>query len=83
MTCSWQSLPYPTPKGQVGGHEGVGKIVKLGPGSEREGIKIGDRVGIKWMASICGNCRTFKYFDYIYKISKGDMLTNPKNSCLP
>ena len=74
MTCSWRGLPYPTPKGQVGGHEGVGKIVKLGPGSERVGLKIGDRVGVKWMASICGNCGTFKYLRFI-KSEKEDMLT--------
>jgi len=54
MTCSWKGLPYPTPAGQVGGHEGVGKIVKLGPGSTS--VKVGDRVGIKWMADICGSC---------------------------
>jgi propanol-preferring alcohol dehydrogenase len=50
-------LPYPTQPGQVGGHEGVGKIVKFGPGAETSGLKIGDRVGIKWLASACGNCR--------------------------
>ncbi len=50
-------LPYPTPPGQVGGHEGVGKIVKLGAGTESSGLKVGDRVGIKWVASACGNCR--------------------------
>jgi propanol-preferring alcohol dehydrogenase len=55
MTNSWKSLPFPTPAGQVGGHEGVGKVVKLGPGAEAI-VKIGDRVGIKWLASICGNC---------------------------
>jgi len=55
MTCSWKSLPYPTPKGQVGGHEGVGKVVKLGQGAEKI-LKVGDRVGIKWMAGTCGNC---------------------------
>jgi D-arabinose 1-dehydrogenase-like Zn-dependent alcohol dehydrogenase len=54
----WSILPFPTQKGQVGGHEGVGKIVKLGPGAEVAGVKIGDRVGIKWIASACGNCRT-------------------------
>jgi len=54
MTCSWKGLPFPTPAGQVGGHEGVGKIVKLGPGSTS--VKVGDRVGIKWMADICGSC---------------------------
>jgi len=56
MTCSWKGLPFPTPEGQVGGHEGVGKVVKLGAGAEDQGVKIGDRVGIKWMAGICGNC---------------------------
>jgi len=40
----------------VGGHEGVGKVVALGPGAENTGVKIGDRVGIKWMAGTCGNC---------------------------
>ena len=49
-------LPFPTQAGQVGGHEGVGKIVKLGPGTESAGVKVGDRVGIKWMAGICGSC---------------------------
>jgi alcohol dehydrogenase, propanol-preferring len=49
-------MPFPTPKGQVGGHEGVGKVVKLGPGCESSGLQVGDRVGIKWIASACGNC---------------------------
>ena len=40
-------MPYPTQPGQVGGHEGVGIVVKLGPGSENGRIKLGDRVGIK------------------------------------
>ncbi|KAH3984085.1 hypothetical protein HBI24_055440 [Parastagonospora nodorum] len=56
MMNSWSILPFPTQAGQVGGHEGVGKIVKLGPGAENASVKIGDRVGIKWMASICLNC---------------------------
>ncbi|WEW60069.1 zinc-dependent alcohol dehydrogenase [Emydomyces testavorans] len=44
MTNTWKNLPYPTQPGQVGGHEGVGKVVKLGSGAEISGIKIGDRV---------------------------------------
>jgi D-arabinose 1-dehydrogenase-like Zn-dependent alcohol dehydrogenase len=28
MMNSWPVLPHPTQEGQVGGHEGVGKIVK-------------------------------------------------------
>ncbi|KAI4186732.1 MAG: hypothetical protein L6R41_003304 [Letrouitia leprolyta] len=50
----WASLPYPTQKGQVGGHEGVGVIVKMGPATERAVVKVGQRVGIKWVAGICG-----------------------------
>lgn len=56
MTCSWAGLPYPTQPGQVGGHEGIGKVVKLGPGTESSPVKVGDRVGIKWLASACGGC---------------------------
>ncbi|KAF2263448.1 GroES-like protein [Lojkania enalia] len=56
MTNAWAMLPFPTQAGQVGGHEGVGKIVKMGPGTENSAVKIGDRVGIKWMASICESC---------------------------
>ncbi|EEH44885.1 uncharacterized protein PADG_01174 [Paracoccidioides brasiliensis Pb18] len=56
MTNSWKNLPYPTQPGQVGGHEGVGKVVKLGTGTERSGIKLGDRVGVKWVSFACGSC---------------------------
>ena len=55
MTNGWMNFP-PTPKGQVGGHEGVGTIVAFGPGTESSGLKLGDRVGIKWMVEVCGNC---------------------------
>ncbi|KAF2873170.1 alcohol dehydrogenase 2 [Massariosphaeria phaeospora] len=57
MMNAWSaSLPAPTQPGQVGGHEGVGTIVKMGPGTANDGVKLGDRVGIKWMASICLSC---------------------------
>ncbi|PWY69536.1 GroES-like protein [Aspergillus heteromorphus CBS 117.55] len=56
MTDTWKGLPAPVQPGQVGGHEGVGKVVKLGPGTETSGVKVGDRVGIKWVSSACGNC---------------------------
>ncbi|KAF1951124.1 alcohol dehydrogenase-like protein [Byssothecium circinans] len=56
MLNSWKSLPFPTQAGQVGGHEGVGKIVKMGPGTEGTAVKLGQRVGIKWMAGICEAC---------------------------
>lgn len=50
MTNRWAGLPYPTQPGQVGGHEGVGKVVKMGPGTENSAVKIGSRVGIKWVS---------------------------------
>ncbi|KAF1999065.1 alcohol dehydrogenase 2 [Amniculicola lignicola CBS 123094] len=56
MSNSWAGLPAPTAEGQVGGHEGIGKIVKLGSGCETSGVKVGDRVGIKWMAGVCDTC---------------------------
>lgn len=56
MCNSWAMLPAPTAAGQVGGHEGVGTVAALGPGTEKSNLKIGDRVGIKWVASCCGNC---------------------------
>jgi propanol-preferring alcohol dehydrogenase len=61
MTNGWAQLPYPTPEGQVGGHEGAGKVVKLGPGAEASGVKVGDRVGVKWLSGICGTCGEFLY----------------------
>ncbi len=56
MLNDWKDLPAPTQAGQVGGHEGVGKIVKMGPGTDNSPVKIGDRVGVKWMAGICEAC---------------------------
>ncbi|KAF4815497.1 Alcohol dehydrogenase 2 [Colletotrichum tropicale] len=36
------------------GHEGVGRIVKLGPGVSEEFL--GQKVGVKWLYSACGTC---------------------------
>jgi alcohol dehydrogenase, propanol-preferring len=47
MALTHSTVPYPTQPGQVGGHEGVGVIQKLGPGNEKARVKLGDRVGIK------------------------------------
>src|SRR5258708_7071108 len=55
MECTWRSYP-PTPTGQVGGHEGVGVVVQLGPNCEGTSIKLGQRVGIKYVAGVCMNC---------------------------
>ena len=39
----------------VGGHEGVGRIVALGPGCG-EDVKIGSLVGIRFASRICRRC---------------------------
>ncbi|KFY78097.1 hypothetical protein V499_02661 [Pseudogymnoascus sp. VKM F-103] len=54
MLNSWEGMHAKV--GQVGGHEGVGTIAKLGPSCDHANVKLGDRVGIKWTASACGNC---------------------------
>lgn len=56
MECTWRNLPFPTQPGQVGGHEGVGIVHKMGPGNEQSQVKLGDRVGIKWVAYACQAC---------------------------
>ncbi|KAF4564657.1 alcohol dehydrogenase [Pleurotus pulmonarius] len=40
----------------IGGHEGVGEIVAIGPNTASSPVKIGDRVGIKWLADSCLDC---------------------------
>ncbi|KAF9032934.1 putative ADH1-alcohol dehydrogenase I [Panaeolus papilionaceus] len=39
----------------VGGHEGVGIVVAIGAHSS-DHVKLGDRVGIKWIGNVCGRC---------------------------
>jgi propanol-preferring alcohol dehydrogenase len=36
------------------GHQVVGRVVALGPGAQA--FKIGDRVGVAWIFSACGQC---------------------------
>ncbi|TFK22447.1 mannitol-1-phosphate dehydrogenase [Coprinopsis marcescibilis] len=40
----------------IGGHEGVGEIVAIGKDTADSPVKIGDRVGVKWIAYSCLNC---------------------------
>ncbi len=39
----------------VPGHEVVGEVVQLGPGTRR--FTLGDRIGIAWLRGTCGSCR--------------------------
>ncbi|MEP7102231.1 MAG: alcohol dehydrogenase catalytic domain-containing protein, partial [Burkholderiales bacterium] len=36
------------------GHEGIGRVVALGP--DVTAVKEGDRVGVPWLYSACGHC---------------------------
>ena len=47
-------LPHKLPL--IGGHEGVGKIVTIGAHTINSPVKIGDRVGGKWLANSCLQC---------------------------
>ena len=40
----------------VGGHEGIGRVVAIGDHSHAGAVKIGDRVGVKWIGGVCGRC---------------------------
>jgi len=40
----------------IGGHEGVGEIVAIGSNTPSSPVKVGDRVGIKWLADSCLDC---------------------------
>lgn len=47
-------LPVHRP-GVVPGHEVVGVVERLGPGSGR--FSLGDRIGVAWLRRTCGRCR--------------------------
>ena len=41
----------------VPGHEIVGVVEALGPGTQGAGIAVGDCLGVPWLGSTCGRCR--------------------------
>ncbi|KAJ6548131.1 chaperonin 10-like protein [Mycena vulgaris] len=48
----WGAMELP----RVGGHEGIGHIVAIGAHTVASPVKVGDRVGIKWIANTCLKC---------------------------
>lgn len=38
------------------GHEGIGRVAKLGSALNESQVKLGQRVGISWVRDICGHC---------------------------
>lgn len=49
-------LPYLQASVSVAGHEGVGRIAALGPGVDSSQWRVGDRVAIRWLHRVCGQC---------------------------
>ncbi|KAJ7732584.1 chaperonin 10-like protein [Mycena maculata] len=48
----WGPIEFP----RIAGHEGIGHIVAIGEHTVASPVKIGDRVGIKWIANACLKC---------------------------
>ncbi|KAI8671828.1 PKS-ER domain-containing protein [Fusarium keratoplasticum] len=44
------------PSCDILGHEGVGRVVRIGDGVDPSIVKTGDRVGIAWVRDVCGRC---------------------------
>ncbi|KIM94042.1 hypothetical protein OIDMADRAFT_60879 [Oidiodendron maius Zn] len=49
-------IPELRPTVNVRGHEGIGRIVKLGPNADTQKWKIGDRVSQRWIYGTCLKC---------------------------
>lgn len=57
MRNYWPDTPFQTAAQGISGHEGVGNIVAIAEDVLQADLwRIGDRVGIKWVASTCGKC---------------------------
>ncbi|KKA18311.1 Alcohol dehydrogenase [Rasamsonia emersonii CBS 393.64] len=55
-----RSIPYLTPQVAVCGHEGIGRIVQLGPEVNATKWKVGDRVAHRWIYRVCRECEPCK-----------------------
>lgn len=52
----WSQMGFGMENGNcTPGHEGVGHVVAVGAGVDN-GLKVGDRVGTKWIRRVCGEC---------------------------
>ncbi|OJD35129.1 alcohol dehydrogenase [Diplodia corticola] len=38
------------------GHEGIGRVVKLGSSLSEAQVRLGQRVGVAWLRDVCGEC---------------------------
>ncbi|EMR64126.1 putative alcohol dehydrogenase protein [Eutypa lata UCREL1] len=53
-----RSIPYLQPKVDICGHEGIGRIVRLGPEADQKRWSVGDRVAHRWIYRWCGECES-------------------------
>lgn len=51
-----RSIPYLQPTVSICGHEGIGRIVEIGPGVDAQKWKVGDRVSHRWIYRVCKQC---------------------------
>ncbi|KZT18912.1 GroES-like protein [Neolentinus lepideus HHB14362 ss-1] len=56
LTTKLGKWSYQPPLPRIPGHEGVGTVVAIGEGTTNSDVKIGDRVGLKWIAATCLRC---------------------------
>lgn len=45
-----------TPTRKILGHEGIGRVVKIGSGLTAAQVPLGLRVGVGWIRDVCGTC---------------------------
>ena len=51
-----RSIPYLQPTVDIAGHEGIGRIIGLGPEVDTTKWNIGDRVAHRWLYAACHEC---------------------------
>ncbi|KAH7887079.1 chaperonin 10-like protein [Phlebopus sp. FC_14] len=56
LHASKDDWPLTAEKPLVGGHEGVGEIVAIGDHTMHSPVRVGQRVGVKWVAYSCLAC---------------------------
>ncbi|KAG8216668.1 chaperonin 10-like protein [Butyriboletus roseoflavus] len=49
-------LKVPMATALIGGHEGVGEVVAIADHTDASPVRLGQRVGIKWIAYCCRDC---------------------------
>ena len=70
-----------TEGGRPMGHEGSGEIIEMGPGTERSGLKVGDKV-VMFPGAACGYCDNCKRGLHQYCMNAGRSATFAQYSVL-